>query len=74
MYVDFDCYLCMLLLFIIAAEDSDDQTVSKHSLHDNRQDSWADDTDISSATDDHKLKVTHNLFLCISHKFGVFFK
>ncbi|XP_060576528.1 ankyrin repeat domain-containing protein 26-like isoform X32 [Ruditapes philippinarum] len=38
------------------ADDSDDQTVSKHSLHDNRQDSWADDTDISSATDDHKLK------------------
>ncbi|XP_053377095.1 trichohyalin-like isoform X6 [Mercenaria mercenaria] len=38
------------------ADDSDDQTVSKHSLHDNRQDSWADDTDISSAADDHKLK------------------
>ncbi|WAR26819.1 ANR26-like protein, partial [Mya arenaria] len=37
-------------------EDSDDPTLSKHSAQDGRQDSWNEDTDISSAMDDHKLK------------------
>ncbi|XP_052779634.1 ankyrin repeat domain-containing protein 26-like isoform X5 [Mya arenaria] len=39
-----------------ADEDSDDPTLSKHSAQDGRQDSWNEDTDISSAMDDHKLK------------------
>ncbi|XP_052258828.1 ankyrin repeat domain-containing protein 26-like [Dreissena polymorpha] len=38
-----------------ADEDSDDPTMSQ-SKGEGRQDSWADDTDVSSAMDDHKLK------------------
>ena len=46
------------MLLLLAGDDSDEQSGSKHSMHDNRQDSWADDTDISSAIDDHVLKVS----------------